>query len=78
MDPYAQEGGDPSTLPPPSRVPSTDPRELAARERRARRVATRSRIAEVVALVAAVAAAVQAYYTHQPHPRPGPCVEARP
>ena len=79
MDPYAQEGGDPSTLPPPSRVPRTDPAELAARERVARRVAKRSRIAEVVALVTIIAGAVQAYYSHQPHPQaPRPCVEVKP
>ena len=75
-DPYQT---DPRTLPPPSRVP-TDPAELAARERVARRVAKRSRIAEVVALVTIVAGAVQAYYSHQPHPQPAPrpCVEAKP
>ena len=68
---------DPSTLPPPSRVPRTDAEELALRERRARRVATRSRVAEVVALITIVAGAVQAYYSHQPH-APRPCVEAKP
>lgn len=77
MDPYGP-GGEPGTLPPPSRVP-TDPAELAARERVARRVAKRSRIAEVVALVTIVAGAVQAYYSHQaPQPAPRPCVEAKP
>lgn len=64
-------------LPPPARMP-TDPRELAALERRARRTHTRSRVAEAVALVTIVAGAVQAYYSHQPAPAPRQCVEARP
>ena len=77
MDPYANE---PSTLPPPSRVPRTDPQELARREAKVRRTATRSRIAEAVALITIIAGAVQAYYSHQPHPQPAPrpCVEAKP
>jgi len=65
-------------LPPPARAPQTDPHELAALERRARRTQTRSRVAEAVALVTIVAGAVQAYYSHQPAPTPRPCVEARP
>ena len=65
-------------LPPPARAPQTDPRELAALERRARRTQTRSRVAVAVALVTIVAGAVQAYYSHQPAPAPRQCVEAHP
>lgn len=65
-------------LPPPARAPQTDPHELAALERRARRTQTRSRVAEAVALVTIIAGAVQAYYSHQPAPTPRPCVEVRP
>ena len=67
-----------SPLPPPARTPRTDPHELDALERRARRTQTRSRVAEAVALITIVAGAVQAYYSHQQPAAPRPCVEARP
>lgn len=59
MDTYNQ---DMPTVPPPSRVPRTDPVELARREKVAKRTTTRSRIAELVAVLTTLAALGAEYF----------------